>query len=194
MQEDAALVKVQRDPLPLGASKAQRATASLKSLWSRFVGHLVDLDAFGLLMFAAGWTCLLLPLTLVNGLKTTWKSHSIIAMLVCGPVILVAFIFYEAYYAKKPVFPLRLFKNKTIIAAALIGFFDFVSFCELFRAVRNRGSLADLPSLADLQFTYQYSFIAVVHSDWSVVNQGVSSCFARAASELCLTSLPPVLW
>ncbi|KAL8284197.1 hypothetical protein RQP46_004946 [Phenoliferia psychrophenolica] len=139
--DDVVLAKIN---MGVGLNRRQKIAA----VWKRFIGHLVDLDAFGLLMFAAGWTCLLLPLTLVNGGKTTWKSHSIIAMLVVGPIILVAFIFYEGYYAKKPVFPLRLFKNKTIIAAALIGFFDFVS------------------------FSYQYSFIAVVHSDWSVVNQG----------------------
>lgn len=40
-------------------------------------------------------------------------------MLVCGPIILVAFVFYEAYLAKNPVFPLRLFKNKTIVAAGM---------------------------------------------------------------------------
>lgn len=71
-------------------------------------------------------------------------------MLVCGGVILIAFIPYEARIAKIPVFPLAFFKNPTILFPALIGFFDFVSFY--------------------LQYTYQYSFIYVT-KDWSVVDQ-----------------------
>lgn len=62
-------------------------------------------------------------------------------MLVVGPIILIGFVVYEGWYAPRPVFPIRFFKNKTIMACALIGFFDFVSFY--------------------LQYTYLYSFINV---------------------------------
>ncbi|KAF5383397.1 hypothetical protein D9757_006152 [Collybiopsis confluens] len=116
----------------------------------KFWQFLVDLDAPGLILFAAGWACLLVPLTLVNGSYTAWNSPSIIAMLVCGGVILIAFIPHEARFAKVPVFPLAFFKNRTIMFSALIGFFDFVSFY--------------------LQYTYQYSFIFVT-KDWSAVDQ-----------------------
>ncbi|KAM0755497.1 drug:h+ antiporter [Meredithblackwellia eburnea MCA 4105] len=130
---------------------------------SLIYNHIIDLDALGLLLFAAGWTCLLLPLTLVNRSTTTWSSKHIIAMLVVGPIILIGFIVYEGKFARKPVFPLRFFKNKTIVACSLIAFFDFVSFY--------------------LQFTFQYSFIAVTHSDWSIKNQG----YFAYTQTLCLT-------
>ncbi|KAE9398857.1 drug:h+ antiporter [Gymnopus androsaceus JB14] len=121
-----------------------------KPFLTRFWLFLIDMDALGLLIFAAGWACLLVPLTLVNGSYTTWSSGNVIAMLVCGGVILIAFIPYEARFAKVPVFPLAFFKNPTILFSAFIGFFDFVSFY--------------------LQYTYQYSFIYVTR-DWTVVNQ-----------------------
>ena len=60
-------------------------------------------------------------------------------LLVFGPLILIAFAFYEAKVAQYPIIPARFLKNRTVLAASLIGFFDFISFY--------------------LQFTYQYSFI-----------------------------------
>jgi hypothetical protein len=62
-------------------------------------------------------------------------------MLVVGPLILIGFVYYEGWWAPKPVFPLRFFRNRTVMACGFIGFFDFVSFY--------------------LQYTYLYSFIYV---------------------------------
>ena len=62
-------------------------------------------------------------------------------MLTVGPIILIAFVVYEARYAPKPLFPVRLLSNKTVVACAAIGLFDFISFY--------------------LQYTYLYSFINV---------------------------------
>lgn len=109
-----------------------------------------EVDLVGLLLFSAGWTCLLLPLTIVNGGKLTWGNYKIITMLTLGPIILIGMAIYEARFAKFPFIPSRFLKNRTVLAAALIGFFDFISFY--------------------LQFTYQYSFIAIA-KDWSVVDQ-----------------------
>lgn len=60
-------------------------------------------------------------------------------MLVIGPILLIVLAFYEGKFAHYPFIPARFLKNRTVLAAALIGFFDFISFY--------------------LQFTYQYSFI-----------------------------------
>lgn len=60
-------------------------------------------------------------------------------MIVFGPIILIGFAFYEAKFASLPFIPARFLKNRTVIAAGLIGFFDFISFY--------------------MQYTYQYAFI-----------------------------------
>ncbi|GAA5908451.1 uncharacterized protein JCM6883_005550 [Sporobolomyces salmoneus] len=124
--------------------------------------HLVDFDALGLLLFGAGWACLLLPLTLVNRATLDWDNHKIIILLVFGGVILLSFIAYERFAASKPLFPFRFFKSWTILACGFIGFFDFVSFY--------------------LQYTYQYSFISVTRG-WSVADQG----YFAYTQTLCLT-------
>ncbi|GAA5902498.1 hypothetical protein JCM6882_002768 [Rhodosporidiobolus microsporus] len=129
----------------------QAAAKDTRPLGQRLLGYAIDIDALGLLLFGAGWACLLLPLTLVNKATLTWSSGKIIAMLVVGGCTLIGFVLYERFLAIKPLFPGRFFMSFTVMAAAFIGFFDFVSFY--------------------LQYTYQYSFISVTR-DWSVVNQG----------------------
>ncbi|GAA5823732.1 hypothetical protein JCM5353_008574 [Sporobolomyces roseus] len=129
-----------------------------RSLWA----HLIDFDALGLLLFGAGWACLLLPLNLVNKGTLDWNSYKIIILLVFGGVILLSFIAYERFAATKPLFPFHFFKSWTILACGMIGFFDFVSFY--------------------LQYTYQYSFISVTRG-WSIVDQG----YFAYTQTLCLT-------
>ena len=76
-------------------------------------------------------------------------TASMIAMLVVGCVILVAFVAWDTRYAKRPIMPPRFLTNRAFLGAAWIGFFDFVSFY--------------------LTNTYLYSFILVV-KPWSLIN------------------------
>merc|ERR1712225_10971 len=121
-----------------------------RPILARIMAVCIEMDAIGLLLFTAGWTLLLLPLTIANKGSLPWSSGKIIAMLTLGPIFLILFTFYEAKYAKYPIIPARFLFNRTVLAAGLIGFFDFVSFY--------------------LQYTYQYSFIYVV-KPWSLVDQ-----------------------
>lgn len=65
-----------------------------------------------------------------------------IAMLTIGPVLLIAFGLYEWKLASHPIVPMKFLRNRAVVGAALIGFFDFVSFY--------------------LTFSYLYSFVYVV--------------------------------
>ena len=47
-------------------------------------------------------------------------------MLVVGVILLFTFAAYDLRFAKFPVIAPRFIKNRSIVAAALIGFFDFV--------------------------------------------------------------------
>jgi hypothetical protein len=48
-------------------------------------------------------------------------------MIVVGPIIIIMFGVYEAKWAKYPIIPAHILKNKAVMAASLIGFFDFAS-------------------------------------------------------------------
>lgn len=49
-----------------------------------------------------------------------------IAMVVIGCVLLPVFVFWDFKFAKFPVVERRFIFNRSVVGAALIGFFDFV--------------------------------------------------------------------
>lgn len=97
-----------------------------KNLW-------YDLDLFGLLLFAAGVSLVLLPLTLAPRAKGDWSNPSMIAMLVVGCVALVVFGFWEnsKKLAPKAFFPPTLFRERTVVVGTLIAFLYFSKFSTL---------------------------------------------------------------
>ncbi|KAF9269901.1 drug:h+ antiporter [Marasmius fiardii PR-910] len=99
------------------------------------------MDTFGLMLLGAGVALILLPLTLARSAENGWNNPSMIAMIVVGFVILFGFVVWERW-VEYPVIPGKFMKNRSVMLAAFIGFFDFVSFY--------------------LTFTYLYSFILVV--------------------------------
>lgn len=107
-----------------------------------------DTDVFGLLLLSAGVALLLLPLTLANNAKGRWHNPSMIAMIVLGPIFLIAFAIYEWKFSPKPLAPGRFLRNPSVVIASLIGFFDFVSFY--------------------LTYAYLYSFVYITQPSWSV--------------------------
>ncbi|KAG8906768.1 hypothetical protein FRC01_007900 [Tulasnella sp. 417] len=109
---------------------------------------IIDIDVLGLLLLSAGVALLLLPLTLANNAKGRWHNPSMIAMIVLGPIFLIAFGIYEWKFSPKPLAPGRFLKNPSVVIASLIGFFDFVSFY--------------------LTYTYLYSFVYITQPAWSV--------------------------
>ncbi|KAI9315575.1 major facilitator superfamily domain-containing protein [Dichotomocladium elegans] len=110
-----------------------------------------EMDIPGLILVAAALALILLPLGLASGASRGWQTPSMIAMIVIGCLLVPVFITWEIVFAAKygfrPIAPLRFFKNYNIAAACFIGFFDFVSFY--------------------LQYTYQYSFVSVVKTEWN---------------------------
>ncbi|KAI6777623.1 uncharacterized protein J7T54_003358 [Emericellopsis cladophorae] len=105
------------------AFRGNSAFQIVKNIW-------FDLDTFGLLLFAAAISLILLPLTLAPGADGGWANPSMIAMLVLGVVFLLAFPFWETSKKLAPMafFPPNIFKERTVIAGVLIAFFYFMAF------------------------------------------------------------------
>ncbi|KEP44899.1 drug:H+ antiporter [Rhizoctonia solani 123E] len=118
-----------------GPKNSATGIRKIKSVWD-------EVDMLGLLILAGGVACVLLPLTLAKSAKGEWSNPSMITMLTVGPILLIAFGLYEWKIAPHPIVPMKFLRNKAIVGAALIGFFDFVSFY--------------------LTFSYLYSFVFVV--------------------------------
>ncbi|KAH7884054.1 major facilitator superfamily domain-containing protein [Phlebopus sp. FC_14] len=118
-------------------------------LIERFARAAEQLDLVGLILLGAAISLILLPLTISQSVQGQWKNGSIIAMLAVGVLFLFLFAYWDLRIAKRPVIAPRFVRNRTVVFAALIGFFDFMSFY--------------------LTFTYLYSFVLVV-KPWSLVD------------------------
>ncbi|KAI7204395.1 hypothetical protein KC316_g1993 [Hortaea werneckii] len=80
----------------------------------------IDIDLFGLTLLGFAFALILLPLTLARSATNGWANPSFPAMIVCGFVILIGFICYEAILAPKPVVTRKLLTNKTFMLAISI--------------------------------------------------------------------------
>ncbi|KAI9801126.1 MAG: hypothetical protein M1833_002994 [Piccolia ochrophora] len=109
--------------LPPPPWEGQKVGSFLKTLW-------YDLDVGGLLLLSAALALILLPLSLAATAGSGWRNDSIIAMLVIGFACAVAFPFWEtnARLAPRPFMPMRIMKNRTVLAGCAIAFFYFMAF------------------------------------------------------------------
>ncbi|KAI0726609.1 drug:h+ antiporter [Fomitopsis betulina] len=133
----------------------------LQKSWS----FVIEADLVGMFFLGATITLIFLPLVLAGGsyATTTWKNPAIPAMMVIGGfVALPAFIYWEIRRAKFPVVPFRLLRNRTVLAACIVNFFDFISFY--------------------LTWTYLYTFTYIA-TDWDLTNLNYYS----TSQSLCLT-------
>ncbi|KAI0337328.1 drug:h+ antiporter [Trametopsis cervina] len=158
----AILIPVSLSPLIITLFWAERKAKHLGLVTKNFMGQdssqpygtqiwsfVQALDLIGLVLLAASVALILLPLTLSQTVSRGWHDPSIIAMLVVGLVLMFVFALWDMRFATRPILPGRFLRNRAFIAAAWIGFFDFISFY--------------------LTNTYLYSFVLVV-KPWSLIN------------------------
>lgn len=93
---------------------------------------LKDIDILGLMILGASFSLILLPFTLAKEAKGGWANARIVAMLVIGFVLLVAFVLFEMFLAPKPLMTRRIIKNRTFLASVTIFTFN-----QMASAVRN---------------------------------------------------------
>ncbi|KLO12475.1 drug:h+ antiporter [Schizopora paradoxa] len=117
-------------------------------LRSRIKRVVDQLDLVGLALLGAAVSLILLPLTLSKSAGSTWRKGAILSMLFVGISTLIAFGIWDFRYASRPVIAPRFLRNRSIVFASLIGFFDFASYF--------------------LTFTYLYTFVLVV-KPWTLL-------------------------
>ena len=101
--------------------------------WAKLLYQgLIDIDISGLIILGTAFSLILLPLTLAKETDGGWSNSRIIAMLVVGFVLLIAFILFEMYLAPKPLMTKRIIKNRAFLAAVTIYIFN-----QMASSVRN---------------------------------------------------------
>jgi hypothetical protein len=82
----------------------------------------------GLVLVAGGFSLLLLPWPLAVYQKYRFRSPMFLSMIIFGLLLLVLFVVWERFFATKALFPYYLMKNRSIIAACLLGGNSWIAF------------------------------------------------------------------
>jgi EmrB/QacA subfamily drug resistance transporter len=80
----------------------------------------VKIDYLGAALLAASLSAIVL-FTSLGGTTYSWRAPEMIAMLVLGIVLLIAFVFVESR-AAEPILPLELFRNPIFNVTSAVGF------------------------------------------------------------------------
>lgn len=107
------------------SEKGWRLPKSLSDFWNVYVIELFidQLDFIGLLLSCVTFGCILIPFTLAGGLQTEWKTAYIIVPEVIGWVVaLPLYLIWEIKFAKNPLTPWDLIKDRGILFALIIAF------------------------------------------------------------------------
>ncbi|WVQ72881.1 hypothetical protein IAR50_002442 [Cryptococcus sp. DSM 104548] len=97
-----------------------------RSMWQNIRFYWTRLNGFGLLLMGFGFALLLTPMTLYTTAAGGYKNPSLIAMLVVGGILFIAWCIWDFFYAAYPFMPRRVL-NRTFIACVGIDFFYFFS-------------------------------------------------------------------
>ncbi|KAF6804618.1 siderophore iron transporter [Colletotrichum sojae] len=103
-------------------------TKSGRTFQESVLFYLREFDVVGMLLIMWGFSLLLLPFSLVRYTTKGWAAGHIIAMIVLGVILLVAFGFWERLYAATPLVPWKNLKDRTILGSAAVALVISLSF------------------------------------------------------------------
>lgn len=86
-----------------------------------FINLFWEIDFVGMILFMVSLSCILVPFTIAGGVRTQWQRAAIIVPLVIGFVLIPIAIVWEAKFAKAPIMPLQLMKDRGVWAAICIA-------------------------------------------------------------------------
>ncbi|KAI9204074.1 major facilitator superfamily domain-containing protein [Polychytrium aggregatum] len=90
--------------------------------------QLKHLDLVGTILLIGAVTTLLVPIQNGGTADFPWNSALVISLFVVGAIFVVLFVIWEAKYARDPVIPFSLFKNRWVLAIFANAFFFGMSF------------------------------------------------------------------
>ncbi|KAF5855245.1 Siderophore transporter [Aspergillus alliaceus] len=86
--------------------------------WQKFTRELFwYLDVVGILLLIAVLALILVPFTIAGSTAEQWKTAKVLAPLIIGLFCLPAFIIWERSYARYPMVPFRLLKDRAVWGA-----------------------------------------------------------------------------
>ncbi|KAL4731635.1 hypothetical protein ACLX1H_000611 [Fusarium chlamydosporum] len=102
--------------------------SSGRTLMENIKWGLIEFDAAGAFLFAAGLVIFLLPFSIAGMAPQEWKTPYIIAMIVLGIVLLCIFGLYERFVAPKPFLRFDILTSRTVIGVCLLDFVYMIAY------------------------------------------------------------------
>ncbi|CAO2658528.1 Nn.00g062510.m01.CDS01 [Neocucurbitaria sp. VM-36] len=103
-------------------------TKSGRTLLQNIYHWSVEFDVIGLLLVCGGFSIFLLPFSLAAYQSKGWASPLVICMIVFGFLLIVLFAVWEKFFAPKTFFPFHLMKDRSVVAACLLGCNSWIAF------------------------------------------------------------------
>lgn len=132
--------------------------------WGHYFLNLFwQLDVIGILFIICVFGFILVPFTIAGGVLSKWKEASTIAPLVVGIVLCPFFVLWEYKFAKFPIVPWPLLKDRGVWAALIIAcFVNFVYYMpnDFMYTVLIVGMRASVKAAS--RITSLYSFVSVI--------------------------------
>ncbi|CAG8006923.1 unnamed protein product [Penicillium nalgiovense] len=104
--------------------KEKTARSWMGSIWY----YVIEFDVLGIFLMIGGTILFLTSFNIAGNTEGQWQSPKIIAMMVVGFCVLVAFVCYERWVAPKPFIPFYLITDRTVIGACLLDITYQVSY------------------------------------------------------------------
>ncbi|QPC70763.1 hypothetical protein HYE68_001515 [Fusarium pseudograminearum] len=115
------LQKAKKQGLLVQESSGRSVMESIK--WG-----LIEFDAAGAFLFAAGLVIFLLPFSIASMAPQGWQTPYIIAMIILGVVLLAIFGLYERFVAPKPFLRFDILVSRTVIGVCLLDFIYMIAY------------------------------------------------------------------
>ncbi|OLN95330.1 Siderophore iron transporter mirB 5 [Colletotrichum chlorophyti] len=103
-------------------------TKSTRTTLGSINHYFVEFDIIGIVLILGGFALLLLPFSLSQKHPEGLQSPTIIAMILLGAVLLVAFVLWEKFLTPVRLLPYNLLVDRTILGGCILPAVAFVSF------------------------------------------------------------------
>lgn len=132
-----------------------------------------EFDLFGVILLGGGLAVFLLPFIIAGSAEDQWSSSHIVAMLVVGFLMLVAFPFWECYGARRPFIPIVSLEGR--VRHRRDSLLTTVLF-SLFQSLLTNRTLVGT-CLLDMTYTIAYYCWAIYFSEYLqvVYNRSLAS-------------------
>ncbi|CAG7938583.1 unnamed protein product [Penicillium olsonii] len=108
--------------------RIQYKEKNTRTWWESFRFYFIEFDVIGIFLMIGGLILFLISFNIAGNTEGQWKSAKVIAMMVVGFFVIVAFVAYELWVAQKPFIPSHLLVNRTVIGACLLDITYQVSY------------------------------------------------------------------